>query len=108
MMLSENNSAEAKERDYRRHRRVYKRIIECFGLFFEMQDAESTPPTSLLILSNEAYEEVSVLQNFEVFIPDLTFTQLELLVGLFGNTGLRTSEFNLLSILRYFHSRKYK
>lgn len=111
MEASDKRSEEAKERDYKHHRFDFETLITKFGKKFKDRDSNADKDQSKSSIGSTAELELDpaeFLDKYQVFVPDLTKDNINLLIGLFDGIGLTATNFNYLALIRHFHKMKYR
>lgn len=114
MQESDKKQAAAKERDYKYHKKNFRKLIEDYGAYFFLKDdslaqQEHNRSSSSSVSRNVQFgrdvegEETDNLGKFESFIPELTHESIQIFIDLFNFVGLKCVNFNILAIFRYFH-----
>jgi hypothetical protein len=91
MQESDKKSAEAKNRDYKYHKKQFQTLIEEIGKFFinKEKNSNNRKKSAKIDLGNEEVEEDSILSKHIIFVPELTIPNIEIIIGLFSKNGLK-------------------
>ncbi|EAR94374.2 hypothetical protein TTHERM_00049190 (macronuclear) [Tetrahymena thermophila SB210] len=113
MTESDKKSQAAKERDYKSHKKNFRKLIEDFGSYFFQKDDSTSDYSHQQLQRNVSFkesegEETDYLGKYEVLVPELTHDSIKIFIDLFNFIGLDCQNQNVLGIFRYFHHQKYQ